>query len=135
MKVKWFILSIIVNECSQQTRNVDSRLIYVDITSRRRSRWYPRWFNVIYQRWFLDQIQCWNNVDFGLILKHNFVFISWNLKNQNFYINVEKIAVFERRNNVSLSTLNQRRSLTLKQCWFWVDCKTQFCSYIKKVEN
>ena len=33
------------------------------------------------------------------------------------------MTVFQRRNNVSLSTLNQRRSLTLKQPWFWVDSK------------
>ena len=31
---------------SQQTLNVDSTLIYVEITSRRRLTWYPRWFNV-----------------------------------------------------------------------------------------
>ena len=30
------------------------------------------------------------------------------------------MTVFQRRNNVSLSTLNQRRNLTLKQRWFWV---------------
>ena len=30
---------------------------------------------------------------------------------------------FQRRNNVSLSTLNQRRNLTLKQRGFWVDTK------------
>ena len=32
-----------------------------------------------------------------------------------FYIKVENLTVFERRNNVTLSTLNQRRSFTLKQ--------------------
>ena len=31
---------------TQQTLNVDSTLIYVEIMSRRRSTWYPRWFNV-----------------------------------------------------------------------------------------
>ena len=31
------------------------------------------------------------------------------------------MTVFQRRNNVSLSTLNQHRNLTLKQRWFWVD--------------
>ena len=45
-------------------------------------------------------------------------------------LNIEKITVFERRNNVSLSTLNQRRSFTLKQRWFLVDSKKQFCSHI-----
>ena len=44
-------------------------------------------------------------------------------KGKNLHINVEKITVFQRRNNVSLSTLNQRRDLTLKQRWFWVDTK------------
>ena len=42
------------------------------------------------------------------------------LEKLKLYINVEKITVFQRRSNVSLSTLNQRRNLTLKQCWFWV---------------
>ena len=49
---------------SQQTLNVDSTLIYVEMTSRRWSTWYPRWFNVdlstlihrsnstLKQRWF-----------------------------------------------------------------------------------
>ena len=31
------------------------------------------------------------------------------------YINVEKKILFQRRNNISSSTLNQRRDLTLKQ--------------------
>ena len=33
------------------------------------------------------------------------------------------MTVFQRWNNVSLSTLNQPRNLTLKQRWFWVDSK------------
>ena len=33
------------------------------------------------------------------------------------------MAVFQRRNNVSLTTSNQRRNLTLKKRWFWVDSK------------
>ena len=33
------------------------------------------------------------------------------------------MAVFQRRNNVSLSTLNQHRNLTLKKRWFWVESK------------
>ena len=33
------------------------------------------------------------------------------------------MTVFQRRNNVSLSTLNERRKLTVKQRWFWVDSK------------
>ena len=37
------------------------------------------------------------------------------LEKLKLYINVEKITVFQRRNNVSLSTLNQRRKLTLKK--------------------
>ena len=51
------------------------------------------------------------------------------------YINIENITVFQRRNNVSLSTLNEGRNLTLKQRRFWVDFKNNFvvilCSYIK----
>ena len=38
-------------------------------------------------------------------------------------MNVQKITVFQRRNNISSSTLYQRRNLTLKQSWFWVDTK------------
>ena len=37
------------------------------------------------------------------------------LEKVKLYINVEKITVFQLRNNVSLSTLNQSRNLTLKQ--------------------
>ena len=33
------------------------------------------------------------------------------------------MTVFQSRNNASLSTLNRRRNLTLKQRWFWVDSK------------
>ena len=33
------------------------------------------------------------------------------------------MTLFQRRNNVSLSTLSQRRNLSLKQRWFWVDSK------------
>ena len=40
------------------------------------------------------------------------------------------MTIFQRRNNVSLSTLNQRRSLTLKQRWFWVDSKKLLSSMI-----
>ena len=44
----------------------------------------------------------------------------FSYKTEIFYINVEKISVFERQNNVALSTLNQ----------FWVDSEKQFFSYI-----
>ena len=37
------------------------------------------------------------------------------LEKLNFYINLEKITEFKRQNNVSLSTQNQRRNLTLEQ--------------------
>ena len=57
------------------------------------------------------------------------------MKNLNLYINVQKVRVFQRRNSVSLSALNQRRNLTLKQCWFYVDSKKQTCSYIMMLEN
>ena len=42
----------------------------------------------------------------------------------------KKMTVFQRRNNVSLSTLNQRRNLTLKQRWFWVDSKKLLSSTV-----
>ena len=52
-------------------------------------------------------------------------------KSKSLY-NVEMITVFPRRNNFSLSMLNQRRSLKLKQHWFLVDHKNifvlMFCS-------
>ena len=44
-------------------------------------------------------------------------------KSKSLY-NVEMITVFQRRNNISLSSLNQPRNLKLKQPWFWVDKKT-----------
>ena len=46
-------------------------------------------------------------------------------KSKSLY-NVEMITVFPRRNNFSLSMLNQRRSLKLKQHWFLVDHKNIF---------
>ena len=36
------------------------------------------------------------------------------------------MAVFKRWNNVSLSALNERQSLTSKQRWFWFDTKIIF---------
>ena len=48
------------------------------------------------------------------------------MRNCNLYINVEEITVFQRRNNVILSTLKHYENLTLKQRWFWVDAKTNF---------
>ena len=70
------------------------------------------------------------NVDFALTLKDIFFLYHdirfEKLKNYNLYINVEKITVFQRQNNVILSTLNQRWNLTLKQRGFWVDTKNNF---------
>ena len=39
---------------TQQTLNVNSTLIYVEITSRRWSTWYPRWFNNVETTLILD---------------------------------------------------------------------------------
>ena len=52
-----------------QRRNVGQRDIHVDSTS-------------ICQRWFTDQIQRWNNVDFGLTLKTSFFLYheAWKIK-------------------------------------------------------
>ena len=55
--------------------------------------------------------------------KNNFVFMLWSLRNCNLYIDVGKVTVFQRWNNVNLSTLNQCWDLTLKQRWFWVHTK------------
>ena len=49
--------------------------------------------------------------------------MEWCLRNYKLYMNVEKTTVFQRQNNVVLSTLNQRRNLTLKKSWIWVDTK------------
>ena len=52
-------------------------------------------------------------------------------KSKSLY-NVEMITIFQRRNNVRLSNLNQRGNLKLKQLRFWVDHKNifvlMFCS-------
>ena len=55
-------------------------------------------------------------------------------KSKSLY-NVEMTTVFQRRNNVSSLTLNQRQNLMLKQRSFWVDSKTQFCSDITMLEK
>ena len=64
------------------------------------------------QRWF------WADSKKAILFIYHDV---WKIT--NFYINIKKMTVFQCRNNVSLSTLNQRRSLMLKQRWFWVDSK------------
>ena len=111
---------------SWQTLNVDSTLIYVEITSWRRSTWYPHWFNVDLSTLIHQQSSTLKQRWFWVDSKNNFVLISWRLKNYNLYINVEQVAVFQRQNNVRLSTSNQCRNLMLKQCWFWVDSKSNF---------
>ena len=65
----------------KQKLKVDSTFICVEITSRRRSTWYPRWFNVdlstLINRGSSTLKQRW----FWLTLKKKFVLISWCLKN------------------------------------------------------
>ena len=63
-----------------------------------------------------------------MILKTNFVFISCSYVKLKSSIKIEKITILEHRNNVSLSTLNQRPNLTLKQRWFWADPKKAILS-------
>ena len=53
----------------QQALNVDSTYIYVEITSRRRTTWYSRWFNVDLSTLLPRSNSTLNNVDFGLSLK------------------------------------------------------------------
>ena len=122
----WRICWNIFQNAYRAVPSKHSTLKYVEITSRRRSTWYPRWFNVdlspLIQQWNSTLKQRWFCVD----SKRNFVLISWHLENYNLYINVEKITLFQRRNNVILSTWNQRWNLTLKQCWFWVDTENNF---------
>ena len=76
-------------------------------------------WSTLYQRRNFTSKQRW----FWVETKNNFVLMLWSLRDCNFFIDVEKITVFQRWNNVILSTLNQRRNLTLKQRWFWVDTK------------
>ena len=76
-------------------------------------------WSTLYQRRNFTLKQRWFWVD----TKNNFVLVLWSLRDCNFFIDVEKITVFQRWNNVILSTLNQSRNLTLKQRWFWVDTK------------
>ena len=64
------------------------------------------------QRWF------WADSKKAILFIYHDV---WKIK--NLYIKIKKMTVFQRRNNVRLLTLNQRRNLTLKQPWFWVDSK------------
>ena len=78
------------------------------------SKLNQRWNSTLKQRWF------WVDTE------NNFILILWYWRNYNLEINVEIVTVFQRRNNVILSTLNQRRNLTLKQRWFWVDTKKLF---------
>ena len=80
---------------------------------------------LICQSWFIDTIQRWNNIDSGLNWK-TILFSYHDPQKKKNYIIVDKITVFQLRNSVSLSTLNQRRNLTLKQRWFWVDSKNNF---------
>ena len=57
----------------------------------------------------------------------------WKIK--NLYIIFEKKTVLQRWNNACLSTLNQRQKSTLKQRWFLIDSKKQFCSYNMMLEK
>ena len=66
---------------AQQTLKVDSTLIYVHITLRLRSMWYPHWFNIDFSTLIhrinstLKQLWLW------VYSKNSFVLISWCLKN------------------------------------------------------
>ena len=69
----------------------------------------------------------YKNTDFGLTLKR-IVFVLWYKRNYIVYVNVKEITVFQHRDSVILSTLNQRQKLTLKQRSFLH--YNEFCSYI-----
>ena len=83
------------------------------------------------QRRNLTLKQRWFWVDHKTI----FVLMLQWLRNFNLYINVEEITVFQRRNNVILSTLKQHQNLTLKQRWFWVDTKTNFVLLYQQTQH
>ena len=76
-------------------------------------------WSTLYQRRNFTSKQRW----FWVETKNNFVLMLWSLRDCNFFIDVEKITLFQRWNNVILSTLNQRWNLALKKHWFWVDTK------------
>ena len=65
---------------TQQTINVDSTLINVEITSRLRSTWYPRWFKVDFSTLIHRQNSTLKQRRFCVDSKNNFVLISWYLK-------------------------------------------------------
>ena len=45
------------------------------------------------------------------------------------------MTVFQRRNNVSLSVVNQRQNLTLKQLWFWFDTEIIFVLLYQQTQH
>ena len=45
------------------------------------------------------------------------------------------MTVFQRRNNVSLSALNERHNLTSKQRWFWFDTKIIFVLWHQQTQH
>ena len=57
------------------------------------------------------------------------------MRNCILYINFEEITVFQRRNDVILSTLKQHQNLMLKQRWFWVDTKTNFILLYQQTQH
>ena len=57
------------------------------------------------------------------------------MRNCNLHINVEEITVFQRRNDVILSTLKQHQNSTLKQRCFWVDTKTNFVLLYQQTQH
>ena len=92
-------------------RNVGQRDIHVGSTS-------------ICQCWFIDESHRWNKVDFRLTVKTilSLYHDAWKIK--IFILPLKRLQYFNVE--TTLSTLNQRRNLTLKQCWFSADSKSSF---------
>ena len=73
---------------------------------------------ILNQRRNLTLKQRWFWVDSK---KQFYSYIMFLYKTKIFILTVKSLPYFERRNNIS--TLNQRRNLTFKQRWFWIDSK------------
>ena len=80
--------------------------------SRRRSTWYPRWFNVDFSMLIHRSNSTLKQRWFWVDSKTQFCSYIMKLEKLKSYTNVEKITVFQHRNNVCLSTVNQRQKST-----------------------
>ena len=88
--------------------------------SPRRSTWYQRWNNVLFSTLILSSSLTLKRSWIKVEVENSFVLMLSRLRNHKLYINVEKATITQHLSKIILSTLNQRRNLTLKQLWIWV---------------